>query len=86
MKRRDFLKQAAGAAATGLPYIMSRYAQAQSQNAPLPEQTLTRDEIAEKLRSRIRNLLDNLERKTGLEVEFRPLDRDFGVGARQARP
>lgn len=79
MKRRDFLKQAAAAA--GLPCMISRYARAQNQSDPLPDRTLHRDEVAQKLRPRIANLLDELEEKTGLKVEFRPLKPDFGVVA-----
>lgn len=75
IRRRDFLKSAAGAAAVGLPYIISRSSPGQS------DQGLARDDVTAKLRTAITDLLEELEGKTGLNVEFRPLPADFGVVA-----
>ena len=73
--RREFLKRAAGAAAVGLPYIISRSAPGQG------EESLARDAVTGKLRSAITELLEELEAKTALRVEFRGLGRNFGVVA-----
>jgi len=75
IKRRDFLKRAAGAAAVGLPYIISRSSPGQGDEA------LDRDAVTGKLRTAITELLEELEAKTALRVEFRPLGRKAGVVA-----
>jgi len=75
VRRRDFLIRTAGAAAVGLPYIISRSAPGQS------DQGLARDAVTGKLRSAITELLEELEDKTALKVEFRPLGRKFAVVA-----
>jgi len=75
IRRRDFLKNAAGAAAIALPFIISRSALGQS------DQGLARDDVTAKLRTAITDLLEELEGKTALNVEFRPLPADFGVVA-----
>ena len=73
--RRDFLKRAAGAVAVALPYIISRSAPAQGEGG------MARDAVTGKLRTAITKLLDELEEKTALKVEFRPLDQKAGVVA-----
>ncbi|MHC4741003.1 MAG: hypothetical protein ACYS8Z_03780 [Planctomycetota bacterium] len=80
MKRREFLKHIAAAAAP-LPCISSTYARAENQNTDSSDRTFCPDEVAEKLRLPITNLLESLEEKTRLKVEFRRLKSNFGVVA-----
>ncbi|MBN2269081.1 MAG: hypothetical protein JXN61_00610 [Sedimentisphaerales bacterium] len=75
ISRRVFFRKVAGAALASLPYIIIRPALAQS------HRPLDRDAVARKLRSAIRDLLETLEDQTGLTVEFRSLQRGFGVVA-----
>jgi len=75
ISRRKFMKTTAGAAIAGLPYVLTRAAPGQT------DQALNRNTIVVKLRSKIRNLLEELEGKTELTVEFRHLPRSFGVVA-----
>lgn len=74
------MKRAAGAAAV-LPYFICRSVPGRDQGGSESQRTLARNEVAGKLRDRIRELLDELEAKTALRVEFRHLDSKAGVVA-----
>jgi len=78
--RRDILKQITGAAAAviALPYMSSRSAFGEDSG---DKRVLGRDSVVNKLGGGIRDLLDEVEKQTGLTVEFRALDREFAVVA-----
>lgn len=81
--RRGFLKKATGAAmlAIDFPYIIGSAARGKTNNIPAGKTIVNREFVVSRLRDAIKELLEELETKTGLTAEFKPLDRNAGVVA-----